>query len=462
VRDRLDPGEVVTIGLPVAQALTVAHAAGLVHGRLGRDEILLEPNGRPVLAGVGLAALTDPGLTPATDVHDLADLLLDTMLHATGPDAAAVAVAVATALVDDPARRPDAAELAAALARSAAPTPVRMVADTVTPLPLPPPPPGVEPGIAGAPAASGGPAERRGSAAQARRRRSPRQSRQPAEPGRAGKPGQPPAARPDGRSPRGASDAASRDDMPTPGSSTAAGHPTSGRRPRTGDRSRVAGRRSGGAGRSGRAGDGAGAGTGHRARRRSGGPGRARRWLLPLVAAAGLTAVGLAIVLLAGGGSGDAPRGAVTAGSAGSSGGGTTATTVAGQSPEQVWRSVLAGLHGARSRAFERAQENLLADVDAAGSPAYGADVDLMRKMVARGAHAAGLRQEIVDLAVREEGADKVVLRITQKLDPYDFVNASGRVLARQTGTPPQRRDLTLVRTAAGWRISQTAAVTGG
>ncbi|MBL7621539.1 protein kinase [Frankia sp. AgB1.8] len=133
-RGRLEPGEVVTIGLPVAQALTAAHAAGLVHGSLGPADILLEPNGRPQLAGIGIGALgipppgpPDPGLVAPVDVFDLADLLLDLMAQATGPDAAAVAVAVATALVPDLARRPSAAELAANLAHSARPAPVQMI-----------------------------------------------------------------------------------------------------------------------------------------------------------------------------------------------------------------------------------------------------------------------------------------------------------------------------------------------
>src|SRR5262245_31750818 len=131
-RGRLEPGEVVTVGLPVAQALAAVHAVGLAHGALLPVEILLAPNGRPRLAGAGVGALGalvagGTGPNPAADVYDLADLLLDAMARATGPDAAAVAVAVATALVPDPDRRPSAAELAASLAHSARPLPVQMI-----------------------------------------------------------------------------------------------------------------------------------------------------------------------------------------------------------------------------------------------------------------------------------------------------------------------------------------------
>uniref|UniRef100_UPI002024AD51 protein kinase n=1 Tax=Frankia sp. CiP1_Cm_nod2 TaxID=2897161 RepID=UPI002024AD51 len=146
VRERLEPGEVVTVGLPLAQALAAAHAAGVVHGRLDLADVLLEPNGRPVLAGTGIVGLSGPPTTPPVDVGDLAGLLLAAMPHTTGPAAAAVAVAVAPALVDDPGRRPTAPELAAALARSCNPAPVRMLGRKwreevlSTPPPTAPPP----------------------------------------------------------------------------------------------------------------------------------------------------------------------------------------------------------------------------------------------------------------------------------------------------------------------------------
>ncbi|MBX6389751.1 MAG: hypothetical protein IRZ08_12280, partial [Frankia sp.] len=172
-RGRLEPGEVVTVGLPMAQALAAAHAAGLGHGALTPADVLLEPSGRPVLAGVGVAALAAAGenaglgepervVAPTTDVHDLADLLLTTMAEATGPEAAAVAVAVATALVDEPARRPSAAELAGALAHSILPRPVRLptrpwpAPTSLLPPATPPPPPPAPPEPAGGAAPAGG------------------------------------------------------------------------------------------------------------------------------------------------------------------------------------------------------------------------------------------------------------------------------------------------------------------
>ena len=160
VRERLTPGEVVTLGLPIAQALDTAHRAGIGHGALGLEDILLEPSGRPVLSGLGVAALTGIATEPPLDVYDLASLLAAALAGATGPDAAAVARALGPALVDDPDARPDAAGLALALAHSCQPSAVRMGGDDPPPPPpLPPPPPGAAPaGAGGSDEAGDGPA----------------------------------------------------------------------------------------------------------------------------------------------------------------------------------------------------------------------------------------------------------------------------------------------------------------
>ncbi|MGF7237719.1 MAG: protein kinase, partial [Frankia sp.] len=136
-RQRLEPGEVVTIGLPIAQALAAAHAVGLTHGDISGDDILLEPAGRPVLAGIGVAPLVGVRSSAPDDVGDLAALLLGAMPQAVGPDAAAVAVAVAPALVDDLSRRPSADDLAESLARACVPRPVVGLNRIAPPVPSP-------------------------------------------------------------------------------------------------------------------------------------------------------------------------------------------------------------------------------------------------------------------------------------------------------------------------------------
>ncbi len=588
VRGDLDPGEVVTVGLPVAQALAAAHAVGIVHGRLEREDILLEPNGRPVLTGLGVAALADaaradpvPPEAASADVHDLADLLLGAMREATGPDAAAVAVAVATAMIDEPHRRPSAAELAAALARSTTPLPVRLPGDgeprTATRPPGPSPtetlprippvgrghaaetrPPGARGTPAGPPEPPGSPRRPPPSAgaqgvmepgghghgdgdgdgrprllAGARLNPGPDGTRDPRDgPGPRDDAGQsPPGAPPTGRPTSGATavDAAELlDSLPplprrsTPARRTSrvagrgagsapadagqtgpakappgASRPTArpprsgagagagaagavaggsrGTRGRTGA-SGASGSPPGTAGSSGRAGR---AGAGRRPRRTGA---RRRRWLLPVTAGLGLFVVVVAVVLLmtspSGDGSGDtaapasqsassqpashpAPSQQASSPVAGVPGRDPTASPVANQSPEQIWRGVLGELNTARSRAFERADESLLGQSDAPGSPAYNADVTLMRQVVAQGAHASPLHSEVLALQVRADQPDRTVLRVTERLAAYDYLDARGQLLAHQPEKAPQRHDLVLLRTSSGWRVSESIPVTG-
>ncbi len=564
VRGALDPGEVVTVGLPIAQALAAVHAAGVVHGRLESEDILLEATGRPVLAGVGVAALADaarpdpvPPGAAAADVRDLATLLLAAMREATGPDAAAVAVAVATALVDDPHRRPSAGDLAATLARSAIPLPVRLVTPDQSdpaderdlsgwpgegpaepPAPMPPAPPRRAadrrpgpPDQSGRDGAGGGRAPGGvGEAVDDGRPRLLAGARldpgpdDDADDDAHGVPGGRP---PQGRPGRGATGATAVDaaellgSLPPPPKRSTPGR-RSGRTAGRGDTSasgRSATRPAGGGGRAdphqGAAGDrasrgsptapgaarpgpgpgpgspspsgasalaatGGGASTagrtapGGRSGRVGGGgrsqrPGARRyRWLLPVTAGIGLFAVVVAAVLLMTSPSGrDADEAASTPpGSTvptpGAANRDPTASPVANQSPEQIWRGVLGALNTARSRAFEQAKESLLAESDAPGSPAYNADVALMRQVVSLGAHSSPLRTVVDALEVRTDTADRTVLRVTDRLDAYDYFDAAGRVVAHKDAKAPQRRDLVLVRTASGWRVSDTVPITAG
>jgi len=158
---------------------------------------------------------------------------------------------------------------------------------------------------------------------------------------------------------------------------------------------------------------------------------------------------------------GSAPRATAPA-ATGAPGQGPTASPVANQTPEQIWRGVLAGLNTARSRAFEQAQESLLAESDAPGSDAYNADVGLIRQVVARNAHSSPLRTDIVALEVRSDGAERTVLRVTDRLQAYDYLDAKGQPLQHQPARPPAQHDLVLVRTQSGWRVSQTLDVPAG
>ncbi|WP_232425347.1 protein kinase [Pseudofrankia inefficax] len=505
-RGRLEPGEVVTIGLPVAQALTAAHAAGLVHGSLGPADILLEPNGRPQLAGVGVGALgipppgpPEPGLVAPVDVYDLADLLLDLMAQATGPDAAAVAVAVATALVPDLARRPSAAELASNLAHSARPAPVQMISP---PRPAAPDHGGDAQattelhGLRRSLGAGAGGQDRGGPEPGGPDRGGPeRGGPEPREGPEPGHPGDWPDLDLDGDPGGPAADAAilegdvvdrdaallpvlPPDDGPVP-----LGDPDTRHRP---DRTRGGRQRPDGAsptrsrpGRSARPEDrprsgdhpgqrpgsrpaGRGSGT-HPPRQGSRGaqPGP-RGWLLALTAGVGLTAVVVAVVLLNRPGSSGRPDVGTAVSAASGPAGGRSATarpSSASPAPDQAWRTLLAGLNTTRSRAFEHDDESALAAVYQVGSALYVQDLQTLREVAGRGAHTSALTTHILDLQVRQQGTDQAVLRVTDQLDAYDFLDAAGTVLAHKDAEGPKRGDVTLVRTADGWRISQRVPV---
>jgi hypothetical protein len=158
-RGRLSPGEVVTIGAPLAQALSDIHARGLTHGDVTPGNIVFDGSGMPLLADLGVANLIGdesgptgrtpgyadptPGHGPASDVHGLAavcfaaltgvapysdsDPMVAKRLEPLAPGApAALVAAIEAALDPDPAARPDAAAFGRALFASCTPVAVRL------------------------------------------------------------------------------------------------------------------------------------------------------------------------------------------------------------------------------------------------------------------------------------------------------------------------------------------------
>lgn len=171
-RGALDPGEVVTIAAPLAQALAAAHARGLVHGDVTPANVLFTADGMPLLSDLGLARLAgerlatvdgtaeyvDPAVAvggepdAAADVWALAavchHLLAGAPPHGGSSVGEVLSSAVAgeraplgllaptapralvsvveAALVADPAERPDAAAFAGMLRRAHAAAPVRL------------------------------------------------------------------------------------------------------------------------------------------------------------------------------------------------------------------------------------------------------------------------------------------------------------------------------------------------
>lgn len=139
-RGRWEPGEVVTVVVPLAAALAALHDAGLAHGDVAPANVILTGDGRAVLVDVVTGA--DPfdrgtpgyaapersrGATPAGDVHGLGRLGRSLLPDDAAADPALVPlVAILAAAVDpDPALRPTARDLAGELYRACPPLPVR-------------------------------------------------------------------------------------------------------------------------------------------------------------------------------------------------------------------------------------------------------------------------------------------------------------------------------------------------
>jgi hypothetical protein len=166
-RSRLEPGEVLTLGLPLARTLADLHGRGVVHGDLSPSNVLLSGDGRPMLADLGVARLlgeplsptegtvgyVDPAVlagnppSPASDVYALAVLLTEALTGrplAATPAADLVDVAppalvrcLVAGLDSEPERRPTAGQLAEALLELGPATAIRLRAGGAAPAGLP-------------------------------------------------------------------------------------------------------------------------------------------------------------------------------------------------------------------------------------------------------------------------------------------------------------------------------------
>ena len=132
-RGALTPGEVVTVLAPLAEALGQAHDHGLCHRRLTASRVLFDADGMPLLDGLGLDPLRDPGdsldptgaLGGTADVWALGDLgrrMLGGEVPATAP--LLLRQALEAAVHPDPFARPSGRDLAARLLASCAAAPV--------------------------------------------------------------------------------------------------------------------------------------------------------------------------------------------------------------------------------------------------------------------------------------------------------------------------------------------------
>ncbi|WP_041294831.1 hypothetical protein [Isoptericola variabilis] len=124
VRGAVGPAEAAGVLVVVAQGLAALHDAGLVHGPLSPDDVVLAADGSPRLRPRLEPA--PPGGSPADDVHAAARLVEELVGAHDGEAATALRAVLAAALAPDPRVRPEAGTLAAWAHDAVEPEPVRL------------------------------------------------------------------------------------------------------------------------------------------------------------------------------------------------------------------------------------------------------------------------------------------------------------------------------------------------
>ena len=106
-----------------------------------------------------------------------------------------------------------------------------------------------------------------------------------------------------------------------------------------------------------------------------------------------------------------------------------------------------------RAGALTAGSEAALSVVDAPGSPAMAADTALVRRMRASGVHLSGLAFPVSGVRVLSSGAGGTTVEARVSTSAYQRVRADASVEKQVPAAPARTVQLTLVATAAGWRI---------
>ena len=422
-RGSLTPGEVVTIGAPLAQALADVHARGLLHSDVTPANIVFDRHGKPLLADLGVASLVgerdapvgatpgyaDPSLaagggaaTAAADVHGLAAVCFTALAGVTpyrdaqsdgrfagGPASAAalgplvpsapaaLIAAIEAALHPDPRARPDAAGFGRALFAACTPEVVRLVQPE---LPVAPEP------------------------THEIRPRHDQRDPQPA-------PTQVPRAAASGR----------------------------GRHRWSARRRAVMRRFVATAGAVGLLATAAAAGIAWASHDRIAVANQPASTVAATAAAAAAAAAAPSLV---------PPASAAPAAAA------------AGSTTD--WSAVVTELDSARDRAFVDGDSGELERAYVADSPALATERLTLATLVAAGVHARGLKLRLVSVSVVEQRPGQVTLAVRDTLAPYDVVGSDGAVESRpgraERGWTMVLHDASTTAGAKGWRIATITA----
>jgi len=126
--------------------------------------------------------------------------------------------------------------------------------------------------------------------------------------------------------------------------------------------------------------------------------------------------------------------------------------------PDDQWAARLTELDLARAQAFATADPQRLDEVYVSGSPARRTDAASIDAYARRGGRVVGAELRILTCHVVRASPDRVRLEVVDQLGPARVLWSDGtsRDLPRDH---PSRREITVVRTPAGWRIAQSRQV---
>lgn len=420
-RRPLGTGELVTLLIPVAQALAAAHRVGLTHDHLGPGDILLTADGRPIIGDFGLRSVV-----PESDRTD--DFTALTRLAGeSAADTAALSPGFFTGGF---------ADIAARLLDLTPPRPIALAFGT-TPTPDPRPP-DTRPSVLARFDVSSAPV------------RLPRPRPRPPDPNAPGRPPTP------NRLPAN-SGGLSRSGHPSQAGG-AARFKRSSEAARSSQRRRAAGRH----------------------RPRAAGPRSlpgasssdasvtVKRLRVLGIVAVVVSAVGVTIGLSLNASQADQTRRLPTATPTPIGPiptlpiptAATTRPTGAGGSPVEIarWRTVLYRLDAARARAFATPDVRLLDAVYERGSAPWRADRSLLATYRSRSTRVESLRITVESVEVVRRNSRGVVLRVTDSFTGGDLITEDGATIRLPAG-PRTTRLITLTTDGSQWRIVRIAGL---
>lgn len=100
------------------------------------------------------------------------------------------------------------------------------------------------------------------------------------------------------------------------------------------------------------------------------------------------------------------------------------------------WTQEVQRLYSLREQAFEELDAQLLCQVHSPTNTVLATDVETLQAWSDAGIRADGLTMEVVTAELVSQQAGKVVLDITERVQPYDLVDEDGEVVERKEGTP--------------------------